>query len=140
MYHIVFAPKYRRKEIYGQIKKDIVEILRKLCEQKGVEIIEAEACPDHIHMLVSIPPHLSVLQFVGYFKGKSSLMIFDRHANLKYKYGNRHFWCRGYYVDTVGKNKRIIAEYIRNQLEEDYAADQISLKEYMDPFTGSKNK
>ena len=139
-YHIVFAPKYRRKEIYGQIKKDIGEILRKLCEQKGVEIIEAEACPDHIHMLVSIPPHLSVSQFVGYLKGKSSLMIFDRHANLKYKYGNRHFWCRGYYVDTVGKNKRIIAEYIRNQLEEDYAADQISLKECMDPFTGSKNK
>ena len=139
-YHIVFAPKYRRKEIYGQIKKDIGEILRKLCEQKGVEIIEAEACPDHIHMLVSIPPHLSVSQFVGYLKGKSSLMIFDRHANLKYKYGNRHFWCRGYYVDTVGKNKRIIAEYIRNQLEEDYAADQISLKEYIDPFTGSKNK
>jgi len=139
-YHIVFAPKYRRKDIYGQIKKDIGEILRKLCEQKGVEIIEAEACPDHIHMLVSIPPHLSVSQFVGYLKGKSSLMIFDRHANLKYKYGNRHFWCRGYYVDTVGKNKRIIAEYIRNQLEEDYAADQISLKEYIDPFTGSKNK
>ena len=139
-YHIVFAPKYRRKEIYGQIKRDIGEILRKLCEQKGVEIIEAEACPDHIHMLVSIPPHLSVSQFVGYLKGKSSLMIFDRHANLKYKYGNRHFWCRGYYVDTVGKNKRIIAEYIRNQLEEDYAADQISLKEYIDPFTGSKNK
>ena len=114
-YHIVFAPKYRRKDIYGQIKKDIGEILRKLCEQKGVEIIEAEACPDHIHMLVSIPPHLSVSQFVGYLKGKSSLMIFDRHANLKYKYGNRHFWCRGYYVDTVGKNKRIIAEYIRKQ-------------------------
>ena len=138
-YHIVFAPKYRRKVIYGQIKKDIGEILRKLCNQKGVEIIEAEACPDHIHMLVSIPPHISVSQFMGYLKGKSSLMIFDRHANLKYKYGNRHFWCRGYYVDTVGKNKRIIAEYIRNQIEEDYAADQISLKEYIDPFTGSKN-
>ena len=138
-YHIVFAPKYRRKVIYGQIKKDIGEILRKLCDQKGVEIIEAEACPDHIHMLVSIPPHISVSQFMGYLKGKSSLMIFDRHANLKYKYGNRHFWCRGYYVDTVGKNKRIIAEYIRNQLEEDYATDQISLKEYIDPFTGSKN-
>ena len=139
-YHIVFAPKYRRKEIYGQIKRDIGEILRKLCEQKSVEIIEAEACPDHIHMLVSIPPHLSVAQFVGYLKGKSSLMIFDRHANLKYKYGNRHFWCRGYYVDTVGKNKRIIAEYIRNQREEYYAADQSSIKEYIDPFTGSKNK
>ena len=139
-YHIVFAPKFRRKEIYGKIKRDIGEILRKLCEQKGVEIIEAEACPDHIHMLVSIPPHLSVAQFMGYLKGKSSLMIFDRHANLKYKYGSRHFWGRGYYVDTVGKNKRIIAEYIRNQLEEDYAADQISIKEYIDPFTGSKNK
>ena len=105
-YHIVFAPKYRRKEIYGQLKKDIGEILRKLCEQKGVEIIEAEACADHIHMLVSIPPHISISQFMGYLKGKSSLMIFDRHANLKYKYGSRHFWCRGYYVDTVGRNKK----------------------------------
>ena len=139
-YHIVFAPKFRRKEIYGKIKRDIGEILRKLCEQKGAGIIEAEACPDHIHMLVSIPPHLSVAQFMGYLKGKSSIMIFDRHANLKYKYGSRHFWCRGYYVDTVGKNRRIIAEYIRTQLEEDYAADQISIKEYIDPFTGSKNK
>ena len=105
-YHIVFAPKYRRKEIYGKIKADIGRILRKLCEQKGVEILEAEACPDHIHMLVSIPPSISVAQFMGYLKGKSSLMIFDRHANLKYKYGNRHFWCRGYYVDTVGRNKK----------------------------------
>lgn len=139
-YHIVFAPKYRRKEIYGQIKKDIGEILRKLCEQKGVEIIEAEACVDHIHMLVSIPPHISISQFMGYLKGKSSLMIFDRHANLKYKYGTRHFWCRGYYVDTVGRNKKVIAEYIRNQLEEDSASDQISFKEYTDPFTGTKNK
>ena len=140
-YHIVFAPKYRRKEIYGTLKKDIGEILRKLCEQKGVEIIETEACPDHIHMLVSIPPHISVSQFVGYLKGRSSLMIFDRHANLKYKYGQRTFWCRGYYVDTVGRNKKAIAaEYIRNQLEEDYATDQISIKEYMDPFTGAKNK
>ena len=138
--HIVFAPKYRRKEIYGTLKRDIGEILRKLCEQKGVEIIEAEACPDHIHMLVSIPPHLSIAQFMGYLKGKSSLMIFDRHANLKYKYGSRNFWCRGYYVDTVGKNKKMIAEYIKNQLEEDYASDQISIKEYTDPFTGSKNK
>ena len=139
-YHIVFAHKYRRKEIYGQLKRDIGEILRKLCDQKGVEILEAEACPDHIHMLVSIPPHISISQFMGYLKGKSSLMIFDRHANLKYKYGSRHFWCRGYYVDTVGRNKKIIAEYIRNQLEEDYTADQISMKEYIDPFTGSKNK
>ena len=139
-YHIVFAPKYRRKEIYGKIKKDIGEIIRKLCEQKGVEIIEAEACKDHIHLLVSIPPYISVAQFMGYLKGKSSLMIFDRHANLKYKYGNRHFWCRGYYADTVGRNKRVIEEYIRNQLEEDFANDQISLKEYVDPFTGNKNK
>ncbi len=138
-YHIVFAPKYRRKIIYGKIKKDIGEILRKLCEQKGVEIIEAEACKDHIHMLVSIPPHISIAQFMGYIKGKSTLMIFDRHANLKYKYGSRSFWCRGYYVDTVGRNQRIIEEYIRNQLEEDCAYEQMTLKEYIDPFTGSKN-
>ena len=138
-YHIVFAPKYRRQIIYGKIKKDVGEILRKLCEQKKVEIIEAEACKDHIHLLVSIPLYLSVAQFMGYLKGKSSLMVFDRHANLKYKYGTRSFWCRGYYVDTVGRNKRVIEEYIKNQLEEDYASDQISLKEYIDPFTGSKN-
>ena len=138
-YHIVFAPKYRRKEVYGKIKVDIGKILRMLCEQKGVRIIEAEACPDHIHMLVEIPPKLSVSQFVGYLKGKSSLMIFDRHANLKYKYGNRHFWCRGYYVDTVGRNKTAIAEYIKQQLQEDIATDQISFKEYIDPFTCSKN-
>ena len=138
-YHIVFCPKYRRQEIYGKIKEDVGKILRKLCEAKGVEIIEAEACPDHIHMQVAIPPHLSVAQFMGYLKGKSSLMIFDRHANLKYKYGNRHFWCRGYYVDTVGRNEKKIAEYVRNQLQEDIVADQLSLKEYIDPFTGSKN-
>lgn len=139
-YHIVFAPKFRRQVIYGKIKKDVGEIIRKLCEQKGVEIIEAEACKDHIHLLVSIPPHLSVAQFMGYLKGKSSLMIFDRHANLKYKYGERKFWCRGYYVDTVGRNKKVIAEYIKNQLEEDYANDQMTIKEYTDPFTGAKNK
>ena len=139
-YHIVFAPKYRRQVIYGTLKKDIGEIIRKLCEQKGVEIIEAEACKDHIHMLVCIPPHISVAQFMGYLKGKSSLMIFDRHANLKYKYGSREFWCRGYYADTVGRNKKVIAEYIRNQLEEDYARDQITLKEFVDPFTGNKTK
>ena len=138
-YHIVFAPKYRRKEIYGRIKVDIGKILRQLCDAKKVEILEAEACPDHIHMLVSIPPHISVSQFMGYLKGKSSLMIFDRHANLKYKYGNRHFWCRGYYVDTVGANKEAIAKYIRKQLDEDVMVDQISFKEYLDPFTGSKN-
>ena len=136
---MVFAPKYRRQEIYGKIKADIGQILRKLCEAKRVEILEAEACPDHIHMLVSIPPNISVSQFMGYLKGKSSLMIFDRHANLKYKYGNRHFWCRGYYVDTVGRNKEKIAEYIRNQLQEDITYDQLSFKEYIDPFTGSKN-
>ncbi|MBQ6896448.1 MAG: IS200/IS605 family transposase [Oscillospiraceae bacterium] len=138
-YHIVFAPKYRRQEVYGKIKADIGNILRLLCDQKRATIIEAQACPDHIHMLVEIPPKMSVSQFVGYLKGKSSLMIFDRHANLKYKYGNRHFWCRGYYVDTVGRNKTAIAEYIKNQLQEDIAADQITLKEYIDPFTGSKN-
>ena len=127
-YHIVFAPKYRRQVIYGKIKMDIGKIIRTLCEQKGVEIIEAEACPDHIHLLVSIPPKISVSAFMGYLKGKSSLMIFDRHANLKYKYGNRHFWCKGYYVDTVGKNKKAIAEYIKNQLQEDIANDQMSIK------------
>ena len=126
--------------IYKQIKTDIGRILRKLCEQKGVEIIEAEACHDHIHMLLSIPPKYSVAQTMGYLKGKSSLMIFDRHANLKYKYGNRHFWCRGYYVDTVGKNKKRIEEYICNQLQEDIACDQISLFETVDPFTGEKYK
>jgi putative transposase len=139
-YHVVFAPKYRRLEIYGAIKADIGKILRQLCQQKGVEIIEAEACPDHIHMLLSIPPKYSVSQIMGYLKGKSSLMIFDRHANLKYKYGNRHFWARGYYVDTVGRNKKQVQEYIKNQLQEDQIADQMSIKEYVDPFTGRENK
>lgn len=119
---------------------DVGKIIRTLCEQKGVEIIEANACKDHIHMLVSIPPKISVSSFVGYLKGKSSLMIFDRHANLKYKYGNRHFWCKGYYVDTVGKNKKVIEEYIKNQLQEDIATDQISIKEYMDPFEKVEEK
>ena len=139
-YHVVFAPKYRRLEIYGAIKADIGKILRQLCQQKGVEIIEAEACPGHIHMLISIPPKYSVSQIMGFLKGKSSLMIFDRHANLKYKYGNRHFWARGYYVDTVGRNKKQVQEYIRNQLQEDQIADQIGLKEFVDPFTGRENK
>jgi len=134
-YHIVFAPKYRRKAIYGELKADIGKILRKLCEEKKVELIEAEACPDHIHMLVSIPPYISISQFMGYIKSKSALIIFDRHANLKYKYGNRHFWATGYFVDTVGKNEKIIREYIRNQLQEDYMADQIGIKEYLDPFS-----
>jgi len=138
-YHVVFAPKYRRKVIYKALRKDVGEVLRKVCNELKVEIIEAQACPDHIHMLVSIPPYLSISQFVGTLKSKSALMIFDRHANLQYKYGNRHFWCRGYFVDTVGKNERVISEYIRNQLEEDLARDQVSIKEYMDPFTGKKN-
>lgn len=139
-YHVVFAPKYRRKVIYGEIKSDIGVILRKLCNEMKVEIIEAEAWPDHIHMLVSIPRYMSIAQFVGTLKSKSALMIFDRHANLKYRYGNRNFWCRGYYVDTVGKNEKMIREYIRNQLEEDYTSDQVSLKEFRDPFTGEKRK
>ena len=139
-YHIVFAPKFRRQIIYGKIKADIGQMLRKLCEYKGIEIIEAEACKDHIHMLVSIPPKYSVAQIMGYLKGKSSLMIFEKYANLKYKYGNRHFWCRGYYVSTVGRNKKAIQEYIQNQLQEDYADDQMSIKEYVDPFTGQPVK
>ena len=135
-YHIVFAPKYRRQVIYGKIREDICEILSSLCKRKGVEIIEAEWCPDHIHMFVRILPSISISSFRGYLKGKSSLMIFERHANLKYKFGNRHFWCRGYYVDSVGKNAKKIEEYIRNQLQEDILYDQMSLKEYIDPFTG----
>ena len=135
-YHIVFAPKFRRQIIYGRLKVSIGRILRELCERKHVEIIEANACPDHIHMLVKIPPKMSVAEFMGYLKGKSSLMIFDQHANMKYKYGNRHFWCRGYYVDTVGRNEKVIQEYIKRQLEEDQRIDQLSLIEYTDPFTG----
>ena len=139
-YHVDFAPKYRRQVIYGKIKQDIGQMLRKLCEYKGVEIIEAEACKDHIHMLISIPPKYSVSQIMGYLKGKSSLMIYEKYANMKYKYGNRHFWCRGYYVSTVGRNRRAIEQYIRNQLQEDYAEDQMSISEYIDPFTGKPVK
>ena len=139
-YHIVFAPKYRRKVIYKALRRDIGEIFRKLCNEMKVEITEAEACVDHIHMLVSIPPYMSIAQFVGTLKSKSTLMIFDRHANLKYKYGSRNFWSRGYFVDTVGKNERMISEYIRNQLAEDYEKDQMSLKEFTDPFTGERVK
>ena len=139
-YHIVFAPKYRRQVIYRKIKQDIGKILRQLYDLKKVEILEAETCPDHIHMLVSIPPNLIVSQFMGYLKGKSSLMIFDRHANLKYKYGNRHFWCRGYYVNTAGTDTRAITAYIQNQLAEDQALEQLTFKEYIDPFTGSKSE
>lgn len=136
-YHIVFAPKFRRKEIYGEKKVEIGKILRQLCAHKNIEIIEANACSDHIHILVSIPPKLSVSQFMGYLKGKSSLMIFEKYANLKYKYGNRHFWCKGYYVSTVGRNKQVIERYIREQLKEDIMNDQISIKEHIDPFKGS---
>lgn len=125
---------------YGRLKKDIAEILSALCKRKGVKIVKAEVCPDHIHMPTEIPPSLSVSSFVGYLKGKSTLMIFDRHVNLKYKYGNRHFWARGYYVDTVGKNQKRIEEYIKNQLEEDKLYDQLSLKEYIDPFDPKKVK
>ena len=139
-YHIVFTPKYRRKVIYNQYKKDIRDIIKQLCSYKGVEIIEGHLMPDYIHMLVSIPPKISVSPFMGYLKGKSALMIFDKHANLKYKFGNRHFWCRGYYVDTVGKNAKKIQEYIQNQLKEDLEYDQMTLKEYIDPFTGEPVK
>ncbi len=135
-YHFVFAPKYRRQIVYKQISADIGQIIRALCARKGIEILEAAAMPDHIHLYVKIPPKYSVSEVMGYLKGKSSLMIFDRHANLRYKYGNRHFRCRGCYVDTVGRNEKAIQEYVRNQLQEDVAADQISLKEFSDPFTG----
>jgi len=135
-YHIVFAPKFRRKAAYGKLKEDIRDILTMLCKRKGVDIVEGEVCPGHIHLLVEIPPEMSVSYFTGYLKGKSTLMIFERHADLKYKYGNRHFWCRGYYVDTAGK----IQEYIQNQIKEDFEYDQMTLKEYVDPFTGEPVK
>ena len=136
-YHIVFAPKYRRKVFFNEKRLEIGKILRKLCEFKQVTIVEAEVCPDHIHMLVEIPPKISVSGFVGYLKGKSSLIIYQRWGNLKYKYRNREFWCRGYYVDTVGKNKAKIAEYIRNQLKEGEAVVQLTIDFDEDPFTGS---
>ena len=139
-YHIVFAPKYRRKILYGELKSEIGKILRELCEWKQVNILEAELCPDHVHMLVEIPPKTSVSGFVGYLKGKSSLIIHERHGNLKYKYGTRSFWCRGYYVDTVGRYEGAIKEYIRNQLQEDIEQDTLNFKEYTDPFTGDKSK
>jgi putative transposase len=139
-YHVVFAPKYRRQIVYGKYKNEIGKIIREICVRNGVEIIEANACIDHIHMLITIPPKMSVSKFMGILKGKSSLMIFDRFANLKYRYGNRHFWCRGYYVDTVGRNKNAIAKYIQNQVQEDKLAEQISMKEYIDPFMGEPAK
>ena len=133
-YHIVFTPKYRRKAIYGQIRSDIGEILRRLCEYKGVEIIEGHLMPDHVHMLLAIPPKYSVSSVMGYLKGKSSLMIFDKHANLKHRFGNRRFWAEGYYVSTVGLNEATIAKYIREQEAADIALDKLSVKEYSDPF------
>ena len=137
-YHIVFTPKYRRKIIYNQYKESIRDIIKQLCRYKGVEIIEGHLMPDHIHMLVSIPPKISVSSFMGYLKGKSALMIFDKHANLKYKFGNRHFWAEGYYVSTVGLNEATIRKYIEDQEKHDIALDKLSVKEYEDPFKGSK--
>jgi len=133
-YHIVFAPKYRRKVFYGEKRLEIGAILRSLCEWKEVNILEAEVCPDHVHMLVEIPPKLSVSGFMGYLKGKSSILIYQKYANLKFKYRNREFWCRGYYVDTVGKNKKAIQEYIANQLKEDREMEQMTMFEKIDPF------
>ena len=137
-YHIVFAPKYRRKIFYEEKRAEIGKVLRELCGWKGVTLLEGEVCPDHVHILVEIPPKMSVASFMGFLKGKSSLIIHERHANLKYKHGNRSFWCRGYYVDTVGKNAKRITEYIQNQLEEDKLEDQLTFREYQDPFKGSK--
>ena len=136
-YHVVFAPKFRRREIYGKMKQEIGVILRELCRRKEVEILEAEACPDHIHMHIKIPPKVSVSGFMGYLKGKTTLILFERHTNLKYKYGNRTFWCRGYYVSTVGNNPTAVKKYIENQMKEDMVSDQICIKEYKDPFKGS---
>ena len=135
-YHIVFIPKYRRKAIYGKLRSDIGQIIRQLCSYKGVEIIEAHAMPDHIHMLVRIPPKIAVSNFMGYLKGKSSLMIFERHANLKYEYGNRNFWAKGFFVSTVGLDTKKVQEYIRDQEKEDMMQDNLSNKEYKDPFKG----
>ena len=135
-YHIVFIPKYRRKAIYGQYREDLREIIRNLCRYKGIEIIEGHMMPDHVHLLLSIPPKYSVSEIMGYLKGKSALMIFDKHANRKYKYGNRHFWAEGYYVSTVGLNETTIRKYIQDQEKHDIALDKLSVKEYEDPFRG----
>jgi putative transposase len=135
-YHIVFSPKYRRKIIFNQYRESIGEIIKQLCRYKGVEIIEGHLMPDHVHMLVTIPPKISVAQFMGYLKGKSALMIFDKHANLKYKFGNRHFWAEGYYVSTVGLNEASVAKYIKEQEQHDIAMDKLTVKEYKDPFRG----
>lgn len=137
-YHIVFTPKYRRKIIYNQYREDMIEIFKRLCSHKGVEIIEGQMMPDHVHLLLSIPPKIAVSTFVGYLKGKSALMMFDKHANLKYKFGNRHFWAEGYYVSTVGMNEATVKKYISEQEKHDIALDKLSVKEYEDPFKGSK--
>lgn len=137
-YHIVFTPKYRRKVIYYKLRADIQKIIRDLCKWKGIEIIEGHMMSDHIHLLLSIPPKYSVSQIMGYLKGKSAMMIFERHANLKYKFGNRHFWAEGYYVSTVGLNTSTIQKYIREQEKEDQIMDKLKTKEYIDPFKGSK--
>lgn len=137
-YHIVFAPKYRRQVFYGEKRREVGEILRKLCERKGVKIIEAEVCIDHVHMLLEVPPKMSVSGVVGYLKGKSSLMIYEKFGNMKFKYRNREFWCRGYYVDTAGKNATKIKEYIKHQLDEDKMGEQLRIPFKNDPFTGSK--
>ena len=136
-YHVVFAPKYRRKNFYGEKRLEIGQILRQLCEWKGVNIINAEVCLEHIHMMIEIPPKMSVSSFMGYLKGKSSLMIYEKWGNMKYKYRNREFWCRGYYVDTVGKNTKAISEHIRNQLKEDELGNQLTIDD-IDPFTGGR--
>ena len=135
-YHIVFTPKYRRKMIYNQYREDVREIIKQLCSYKGVEILGGNVMSDHVHILVSIPPKISVSPFMGYLKGKSALMMFDRHANLKYKFGNRHFWSEGYYVSTVGLNEAVIKKYIQDQEKYDIAMDKLSVKEYEDPFKG----
>ena len=137
-YHIVFTPKYRRKVIYYQLRADIQKIIKDLCKWKGIEIIEGHMMSDHIHLLLSIPPKYSVSQIMGYLKGKSAMMIFERHANLKYKFGNRHFWAEGYYVSTVGLNTATIQKYIREQEKEDQIMDKLKTKEYIDPFKGGK--
>lgn len=135
-YHIVFTPKYRRKMIYNQYREDVREIIKQLCSYKGVEILGGNVMSDHVHILVSIPPKMSVSSFMGYLKGKSALMMFDRHANLKYKFGNRHFWSEGYYVSTVGLNEAVIKKYVQDQEKYDIAMDKLSVKEYEDPFKG----
>lgn len=135
-YHVVFAPKYRRKVFFEEKREDIRDILRKLCEWKGVEILEGEVCPDHVHLLLSIPPKMSVSSFMGYLKGKSSLMMYQKYGNLKFAYRNREFWCKGYYVDTVGKNTKAIKEYIANQLKQDQEMEQLSIIDPRDPFNG----